>query len=131
MVVVGGGITGLATAWFLRDQARVTVLEADGRLGGKIRTSSLGGVPVEEGPDTFLARVPHAWALAAALDVEVVEPATGKAFVWPGAGCAGSPRDRCSVSRSSYGRCCGRGRSRRPRSPGPASTWCCPGGGRA
>ncbi|HEX7276790.1 MAG TPA: protoporphyrinogen oxidase [Acidimicrobiales bacterium] len=82
VVVVGGGITGLATAWFLRDQARVTVLEADGRLGGKIRTSSLGGVPVEEGPDTFLARVPHAWALAADLDVEVVPPATGKAFVW-------------------------------------------------
>ncbi|MEA2900945.1 MAG: protoporphyrinogen/coproporphyrinogen oxidase [Actinomycetota bacterium] len=82
VVVVGGGITGLATAWFLRDRARVTVLEADGRLGGKIRTSSLGGVPVEEGPDTFLARVPHAWALAAALEVETVTPATGKAFVW-------------------------------------------------
>ena len=82
VVVVGGGITGLATAWFLRDSARVTVLEADGRLGGKIRTSSLGGVPVEEGPDTFLARVPHASALAAALDVETVQPASGKAFIW-------------------------------------------------
>jgi oxygen-dependent protoporphyrinogen oxidase len=60
----------------------VTVLEADGRLGGKIRTSSLGGVPVEEGPDTFLARVPHARELAAALGVETVAPATGKAFIW-------------------------------------------------
>ena len=79
---MGGGITGLATAWFLKDRARVTVLEADGRLGGKIRTSSLGGVPVEEGPDTFLARVPHASALAAALEMETVQPATGKAFVW-------------------------------------------------
>ena len=82
VVVVGGGITGLATAWFLRDRTRVTVLEADDRLGGKIRTSSLGGVAVEEGPDTFLARVPHARDLAAALGVEVVEPATGKAFLW-------------------------------------------------
>ena len=82
VVVVGGGITGLATAWFLKDRARVTVVEADGRLGGKIRTSSLGGVPVEEGPDTFLARVPHASALAAALEMETVVPATGKAFVW-------------------------------------------------
>ncbi len=84
MVVVGGGITGLATAWFLRDRARVTVLEADGRLGGKIRTSSLGGVPVEEGPDTFLARVPHARSLAVDIGLgdELAEPATSKAFVW-------------------------------------------------
>ncbi len=84
VVVVGGGITGLATAWFLKDRARVTVLEADDRLGGKIRTSSLGGVPVEEGPDTFLARVPHARALAVALGLadDLVQPATGKAFVW-------------------------------------------------
>ncbi len=82
VVVVGGGITGLATAWFLRDRARVTVLEADDRLGGKIRTSTLGGVPVEEGPDTFLARVPHARDLAAAVGVEVVPPARGEAFIW-------------------------------------------------
>jgi len=84
VVVVGGGITGLATAWFLRDRARVTVLEADNRLGGKIRTSSLGGVTVEEGPDTFLARVPHARDLAVALGLgeKLVAPATGKAFVW-------------------------------------------------
>jgi protoporphyrinogen/coproporphyrinogen III oxidase len=84
VVVVGGGITGLATAWFLRHRARVTVLEADDRLGGKIRTSSLAGVAVEEGPDTFLARVPHARSLAVDLGLgdDLVEPATGKAFVW-------------------------------------------------
>jgi oxygen-dependent protoporphyrinogen oxidase len=84
VVVVGGGITGLSTAWFLRHQARVTVLEAADRLGGKIRTSSLAGVPVEEGPDTFLARVPHARDLAVAIGLgdDLVPPATGKAFVW-------------------------------------------------
>lgn len=84
VVVVGGGITGLTTAWFLRDQARVTVLEADDRLGGKIRTTSLADVPVEEGPDTFLARVPHARDLAVALGLgdDLVQPATGRAFVW-------------------------------------------------
>ncbi|MEA2686672.1 MAG: protoporphyrinogen/coproporphyrinogen oxidase, partial [Actinomycetota bacterium] len=82
--MVGGGITGLATAWFLRDRARVTLIEADDRLGGKIRTASLGGVPVEEGPDTFLARVPHARALAEAVGLgdALVEPATGTAFIW-------------------------------------------------
>ena len=86
MVVVGGGITGLATAWFLRNDADVTLLEASDRLGGKIRTSPLAdvGVDVETGPDTFLARVPHATRLCRDLGLgdDLIEPATGKAFVW-------------------------------------------------
>ena len=50
VAVVGGGITGLATAWFLRRYApdlSVTLYEAGNRLGGKIRTEELGGVAVE------------------------------------------------------------------------------------
>ncbi len=84
VAVVGGGITGLATAWFLRDRAAVTVYEASGRVGGKIETTSLLGVPVEAGPDTFLARVPWAVDLCKALGLgdELVAPATGKAYVW-------------------------------------------------
>ena len=61
VVVVGGGITGLATARFLGQAGvAVTLLEAADRLGGKIRTLELDGVPVEAGPDTLLARVPFA-----------------------------------------------------------------------
>ena len=89
VAVVGGGITGLATAWYLRSGAwpsrpEVTVLEAAGRPGGKIRTEALAGVPVEAGPDTFLARVPWATDLAreVGLGDELVPPATGEAFVW-------------------------------------------------
>lgn len=88
VVVVGGGITGLATAWHLRDRlgpdgADVVVVEATGRLGGKIRTEDLGGVPVEAGPDTFLARVPWAVDLAHRLGLgdDLVAPATGVAYV--------------------------------------------------
>jgi oxygen-dependent protoporphyrinogen oxidase len=83
VAVVGGGITGLATAWFLRGRATVTLVEADARLGGKIRTDELGGVPVEAGPDTFLARVPWATDLCRSLGLgeELVPPATASASV--------------------------------------------------
>lgn len=84
VAVVGGGITGLATAWFLRDRASVAVYEASDRVGGKIQTASLLGMPVEAGPDTFLARVPWAVDLCRAVGLgdELIEPATGRAYVW-------------------------------------------------
>ncbi|MGD9705338.1 MAG: protoporphyrinogen oxidase [Acidimicrobiia bacterium] len=85
IAIVGGGITGLAAAWELaRSGMLPVVFEADARLGGKIRTSSLGGLPhVDEGPDAFLARVPFAVELAGELDLgeRLVAPATGTAFV--------------------------------------------------
>lgn len=84
VVVVGGGITGLATAWFLKDRAHVTVVEASSVLGGKLQSGELAGVPVELGPDTFLARVPEAVDLCRALGLgdDLVAPATGEANVW-------------------------------------------------
>ena len=87
VAVVGGGVTGLATAYYLRQTgAAVTVVEAGDRLGGKIQTLDLGGVPVEAGPDTFLARVPWAVDLCRELGLgdELIAPATGKAFLWTG-----------------------------------------------
>ena len=43
VVIVGGGIAGLAAAFFLRDEAvRVTVLEGSPRLGGKLAVSEVG-----------------------------------------------------------------------------------------
>ena len=87
VAVVGGGITGLAAAYFLqRAGADVTLVEAGDRLGGKIRTQELEGVPVEAGPDTFLARVPDAVELCRELGLgnDLVAPATGKAFLFIG-----------------------------------------------
>src|SRR5207253_9305058 len=87
VVIVGGGITGLAAAWYLTtadDAPAVTVLDAGDRFGGKIRTEPFAGVPVEAGPDTVLARVP--WGLDLlhdlGLDAELASPATGRAYVW-------------------------------------------------
>jgi protoporphyrinogen oxidase len=64
VVVVGGGISGLAAAWFLRRAAeqpggpdlRVTVLEGSPALGGKLRVSDVGGVAVDEGAEALLLR---------------------------------------------------------------------------
>ncbi len=85
VVVVGGGITGLACALELADAgARVTLLEASDRLGGNIRTTRFAGLDVDEAADAFLARVPEAVALCRRLGLEddLVSPAIGSAYVW-------------------------------------------------
>jgi len=87
VVVVGGGIAGLAAAWALTSAepaARVVVLEATERLGGKVHSSAIGGRAVDLGPDAFLARRPEAVALCRELGLgdELVSPASRRAFVW-------------------------------------------------
>jgi protoporphyrinogen/coproporphyrinogen III oxidase len=85
LAVVGAGISGLATAWEGRRRgASVAVLDAAPRAGGKLRTSPVGGVPLDESADAFLARVPDAVELCAELGIgtELVAPATGAAYVW-------------------------------------------------
>lgn len=120
VVIIGGGITGLTTAYRLLTLARaesrtsppleVTVVEADDRLGGKIRTTDFAGFPVEEGPDAYLARVPHAVALTRELGLgdQVTNPATGHAAVFhdglhqiPPGLVLGVPSGAASLTRSS------------------------------
>lgn len=64
LVVIGGGITGLAAAWQgLCDGAEVTVLEGSATLGGKIQTVQREGLLIEQGPDSFVAYRPAGMAL--------------------------------------------------------------------
>jgi protoporphyrinogen/coproporphyrinogen III oxidase len=66
VVIVGGGIAGLAAAFFLRDEAvRVTVLEGSPRLGGKLSVSEIGGIAVDEGAEALLVTRPEGIALIA------------------------------------------------------------------
>jgi len=66
VVIVGGGISGLAAAFFLRDEpVRVTVLEGSPRLGGKLSVSAIGGVAVDEGAEALLVTRPEGTALIA------------------------------------------------------------------
>jgi oxygen-dependent protoporphyrinogen oxidase len=85
LVVVGGGISGLAAAWEgQRRGAEVVVLEASDAPGGALRTSPVAGIELDEGADAFLARVPEAVELCEQLGLsdELVPPATGAAHVW-------------------------------------------------
>ena len=86
VVVVGGGISGLAATHAVRTAlpyARITVVEESPRLGGKLLTGELGGATVETGADNWLARVPEATRLAedVGLGNDLVSPATGAAYV--------------------------------------------------
>lgn len=86
VVVVGGGITGLAAAYEAgrHDGTDVVLVEASDRLGGKIETRPFVGLPLETGPDTFLARVPWAVDLCRELGLadELVSPAEPSAYLW-------------------------------------------------
>ncbi|ONK55026.1 uncharacterized protein A4U43_UnF8470 [Asparagus officinalis] len=54
VAVVGSGVSGLAAAYRLKSNGvRVTVFEAEGRAGGKIRSNSLDGLIWDEGANTM------------------------------------------------------------------------------
>jgi oxygen-dependent protoporphyrinogen oxidase len=80
VLVVGGGITGLAAAHRLRDRlgpdAEIIVAEQAMRLGGKIHTVDFAGRPVETGAESLLAARPEAIGLAEAVGL-------GDAIVYP------------------------------------------------
>jgi len=91
VVVVGGGIAGLAAAWELsggsspdRRAPAVTVLEASDRLGGRLRTEDVAGRPVDVGPDGFLGRRPEAVELCreVGLGDDLVPIGASGAAVW-------------------------------------------------
>lgn len=64
IIVVGGGISGLSAAYFLRKRGLpVVLIEQEPRLGGLLETIDLGGNLIEGGPDSFLAAKPAALEL--------------------------------------------------------------------
>ncbi|MFT4039360.1 MAG: FAD-dependent oxidoreductase, partial [Thermomicrobiales bacterium] len=70
VVVIGGGMSGLAAARRLAQgeaPPRVTVIEAERVLGGKVRTEHADGFVIEGGPDSFLAAKPRGVGLATEL----------------------------------------------------------------
>ena len=59
IVIIGGGITGLAAAYELsRRQVPFLLLEASDRVGGLIRTEHVAGFTVDAGADSLLVQKP-------------------------------------------------------------------------
>ena len=86
IIIVGGGISGLATAHRLTELGRerglplsITLLEAQHRFGGVIETQMREGCLLESGPDAFISEKP--WALELCrrigLDRELIETRPG------------------------------------------------------
>jgi len=90
VAVVGGGVSGLTTAYRLTrtdgtgTAVGVTLLEADDRLGGKVAAESVGGVRVDTGPDALMVRAPAAARLIAelGLDGDLRAPSGAGAYLW-------------------------------------------------
>jgi oxygen-dependent protoporphyrinogen oxidase len=87
VVVVGGGISGLAAASALHEQApgvKVTVLEGSHAVGGKLSLVQVAGVETDAGAESFLCRRPEALSAirGAGLEADVVVPAVSGAGVW-------------------------------------------------
>ncbi len=87
VVVIGGGIAGLAAAARLREErpdAEVVILEGSPVIGGKLKRAEVGGVTVDVGAEAMLNRRPEAVALAriSGLADAIVYPATTSAHLW-------------------------------------------------
>lgn len=97
VVVVGGGIAGLAAAARLaeeRPDAEILVLEASGEIGGKLRLAEIGGICVDVGAESMLNRRPEGVALVrtSGLGDALVHPATITASLWTRGALAPMPR---------------------------------------
>lgn len=115
VVVVGGGITGLAAAHEARRRGLdVTVLEAAPRAGGKIDSGFIDGAtlpfPVDMAADGFLARQPEVVQLCHEIGLgdDLVSPTGAQAFIWasgalrpiPSPSVLGVPFDPAAVATS-------------------------------
>ena len=91
VVVIGGGITGLSTAYYLQQSIQnnnldiqLILVEASDRLGGKIRTLHHDDFIMESGADSIVTRKTNVAPLIEELGIEdeVVYNATGISYIY-------------------------------------------------
>src|SRR5699024_1295505 len=75
IAIIGGGVSGLSAAYYLKKEIEtehlpyeLSLFEASNRLGGKIETMHKDGFVIERGADSFLARK----ELRLCLDIDLV-----------------------------------------------------------
>jgi len=81
VAVIGGGVSGLSTAFYLKEGgAEVKVFERAPQVGGKMKTVYEEGYIVETGPNGFLDGKPYTLNLVKALGLtEALYPSSDKA----------------------------------------------------
>ncbi|MEV6066114.1 protoporphyrinogen oxidase [Nocardia sp. NPDC052001] len=90
IAIVGGGISGLVTAYRLRQSlgtsADLVLIDQRDRLGGILHTTDIEGDPVDLGAEAFVGRRPEIPALMRELGIEdqLVHPAGKRPLVWSG-----------------------------------------------
>jgi len=89
VVIIGGGISGLSTAYYLnRRGVPSTLIESRARLGGVIQTEHAEGCTIEAGPDSFISAKPAALELIRELGLadQVIgsNDYSRKTYVWKG-----------------------------------------------
>jgi oxygen-dependent protoporphyrinogen oxidase len=87
VAIVGGGISGLAAAWHLRQgnlDLDLVVLDGSDAPGGKLRRADLAGVAIDVGAESILGRRPEGIDLARAVGLtdRLAHPATMSASIW-------------------------------------------------
>lgn len=76
IVIVGGGISGLSLAYYLKRRipsVDIKIIEAEARSGGKIITEKVSGFLCEGGVNGFLSNRPFTLSLAAELSLEPIK----------------------------------------------------------
>lgn len=92
IVIIGGGISGLSSAFYVQREAErqgkeiaITIVEGAQTFGGKINTLRRDGFVIEKGPDSFLARKLAIVNLAKELGLEdeltATNPAAKKTYI--------------------------------------------------
>lgn len=102
VAVVGGGIAGLSAARAAHEldpTAEIVVFEASSEVGGKLRRREVGGVVLDVGAESMLARRPEGVDFATSLGLadEIVNPATTSALLWSRGRLAPLPRTMMGV----------------------------------
>ncbi|WP_438351749.1 protoporphyrinogen oxidase [Paenibacillus sp. FA6] len=102
VVVIGGGVTGLSTAYYLQKSIQnnnldvnIVLVESNDRLGGKIRTLHEGEFIMESGADSIVTRKTNVAPLIEELGLqdEVVYNATGTSYIYTEGKLKQIPRD--------------------------------------
>ena len=110
VAIIGGGISGLATAYDLQQRGKsFHLFESTDRLGGIIKTDSIEGFTIDGGPDSLLLQKPAAVELCEELGlgnqlISTLPPRTayvvrnGKLYPLPSAAILGIPTSISSLA---------------------------------